>query len=311
MHAFIAAVFYLGVSHLAAPLSLLLFSKKNPQNSCLLQIWEDARLGPNTVSTWLLWVPVSSWEAESRGCMWTCPWWWSRLSGLRPSGGTSVVMSLSHTASPFSLLMVVKSCQSTVSNSSLLWNQKWVREYFDYSQLVLARWNFTASAKCLKDKTRNFLYWWEKCFACIETTKLRICFQSFHSAEMMNEVKTIFIPADDTRTCLLRRDKDLVIEDCCLRWRHVAVLLVKWDQLMSTANISCDGLRRWQQAITSERAWQRREWQGGENLRLRSLKLHLLHVKCFNAQSVCQSVPFTSCDLKFHMLEYTCKISGS
>lgn len=61
-------------------------------------------------------------------------------------------------ASPFSLLLVVKSCQSTVSNSSLLWNQKWVREYFDYSQLVLARWNFTASAKCLKDKTRNFLY---------------------------------------------------------------------------------------------------------------------------------------------------------
>lgn len=35
-----------------------------------------------------------------------------------------------------------------------------------------------------------------------------MCFQSFHSAEMMNEVKTIFIPADDTRTCLLRRYKE-------------------------------------------------------------------------------------------------------
>lgn len=33
MHAFIAAVFYLGVSHLAAPLSLLLFSKKNPKTA--------------------------------------------------------------------------------------------------------------------------------------------------------------------------------------------------------------------------------------------------------------------------------------
>lgn len=37
------------------------------------------------------------------------------------------------------------SCQSTVSNPSLLWNQKWVREYFDVSVLVLAFLDFIES----------------------------------------------------------------------------------------------------------------------------------------------------------------------
>lgn len=100
---------------------------------------------------------ISSWELECRECVWMCPWRSVKLLSLGPSGGTSVVISLSseifgclatrhgrRSMSP--VLLVVKSCQSTISNSSLLWNQEWVKVYFDFSELVLAFLDFIASA---------------------------------------------------------------------------------------------------------------------------------------------------------------------